>query len=113
MLGRKHALRNALLPIVTVIGLRLRVLFTGSVVIETVFAWPGIGRLMYEAIIEMDYPVLMGGFIMVSLVVVIANIITDLIYLFIDPRIRFQWEKENVSQCYKPENYSKFLEAIL
>ena len=85
----KHALRNALLPIVTVIGLRFRVLFTGSVVIETVFAWPGIGRLMYDAIIELDYPVLMGGFIIVSLVVVLANLVTDIIYTILDPRIRY------------------------
>jgi len=86
----KHALRNALLPIITVIGLRFRVLFTGSVTLETVFAWPGIGRLMYDAIIDMDYPILMGGFIIVSIIVVLANLVTDIIYTILDPRIRFK-----------------------
>ena len=86
----KHALRNALLPIVTIIGLRFRVLFTGSVVIETVFNWPGIGRLMYDAILDMDYPLLMGGFIVVSFIVVLVNIVTDILYSVLDPRIRYK-----------------------
>ncbi len=86
----QHALPNALLPVVTVIGTRLGFLFSGAVLIETVFAWPGIGQLLLGAIRTRDYPILMGIFLLVALAVVLANIVTDLVYARIDPRIRFR-----------------------
>jgi peptide/nickel transport system permease protein len=85
----KHALRNAVLPVVTVIGMNIKTLITGAVLTETVFAWPGLGRLTYDAIYARDYPVLMAMFIFVGLLVVIANLITDIAYASLDPRIRF------------------------
>jgi peptide/nickel transport system permease protein len=84
----KHAFRNALLPIVTVIGTNVGLLLMGSVLTETVFGWPGLGRLMYEALYGRDYPVLMGIFLLVSVAVVGANLLTDLLYVRLDPRIR-------------------------
>jgi peptide/nickel transport system permease protein len=86
----KHALRNALLPVVTVIGLEFRTLIAGAVLTETVFAWPGLGRLTFDAIGARDYPLLMGMFIFVCLLVVIGNLVTDLLYAVLDPRIRTQ-----------------------
>ena len=82
-----HALRNAVLPVVTVIGLNFGFMLAGSVLTETVFAWPGMGRLLYEAIGARDYPVLMGLFTCLSLMVIGANVVTDLIYALIDPRV--------------------------
>jgi peptide/nickel transport system permease protein len=84
----RHALRNAVLPVVTIIGLNVKTLIAGAVLTETVFAWPGLGRLTYDAILSRDYPVLMGMFILVGITVVIANIITDITYAYLDPRIR-------------------------
>lgn len=84
----KHALRNAMLPVVTVIGMEFRTLIAGAVLTETVFAWPGLGRLTYDAIQARDYPVLMGMFLFISLLVVIGNILTDVAYSLLDPRIR-------------------------
>jgi peptide/nickel transport system permease protein len=86
----KHALRNAVLPVVTIIGMNIKTLITGAVLTETVFAWPGLGRLTYDAIYARDYPVLMAMFIFVGLLVVIANLITDIAYASLDPRIRFR-----------------------
>jgi peptide/nickel transport system permease protein len=85
-----HALKNAILPVITVIGLNLRTLIAGAVLTETVFAWPGIGRLTYEAILSRDYPVLMGILIVIGLTVVVANIITDIAYALLDPRVSYQ-----------------------
>jgi peptide/nickel transport system permease protein len=85
-----HALRNAVLPVITVIGLNLRTLIAGAVLTETVFAWPGIGRLTYEAIFARDYPVLMGILIIIGVTVVVANILTDIAYSWLDPRVRYQ-----------------------
>jgi ABC-type dipeptide/oligopeptide/nickel transport system permease component len=85
-----HALKNAILPVITVIGLNLRTLIAGAVLTETVFAWPGIGRLTYDAIFARDYPVLMGIFIIIGVTVVIANILTDVAYSWLDPRVRLQ-----------------------
>jgi peptide/nickel transport system permease protein len=86
----KHALRNALLPVDTVIGLEFRTLIAGAVLTETVFAWPGLGRLTFDAIHARDYPLLMGMFIFVSILVIVGNLITDLLYSVLDPRIRYQ-----------------------
>jgi peptide/nickel transport system permease protein len=86
----RHALRNAVLPVVTVIGMNIKTLITGAVLTETVFAWPGLGRLTYEAIVARDYPVISGLFIVVSCSVIAANLLTDLLYAAIDPRIRYE-----------------------
>jgi peptide/nickel transport system permease protein len=83
----RHALRNALIPVVTVVGLSLPVLVGGAVLTESVFAWPGIGRLAVSAVFERDYPVIMGVNLLVSTVVIGANLVTDLAYSVIDPRI--------------------------
>jgi peptide/nickel transport system permease protein len=86
----RHALRNVLLPVVTVIGGRVGMLFTGAALVETVFAWPGLGQLMLSAIQTRDTPVLLALFVLVSLAVIVANVLTDLAYLWLDPRIRFE-----------------------
>jgi len=86
----RHALRNALIPVVTVVGLSLPVLVGGAVLTETVFAWPGIGRLAVGAVFERDYPVIMGVNLMVSAVVIGGNLLTDLAYCVIDPRISYR-----------------------
>jgi peptide/nickel transport system permease protein len=85
-----HALRNAVLPVITVIGLNFRTLIAGAVLTETVFAWPGIGRLTYDAVLARDYPVLMGIFILIGITVVIGNILTDIAYAALDPRVRYR-----------------------
>lgn len=82
-----HALRNALLPLVTILGNDFGALLSGAVLVETVFAWPGLGRLMIDSISTRDYPVLMGIFLMVSISVTVANFLTDIVYTRIDPRI--------------------------
>jgi peptide/nickel transport system permease protein len=84
----KHALKNAVLPLVTVTGLNFGFLLAGAVLTETVFAWPGLGRLMYDSIYTRDYPVLMGLFIFISVMVIAVNLITDIFYSVLDPRIR-------------------------
>lgn len=84
----RHALRNALLPVVTIIGLNVGSMLTGAVLTETVFGWPGLGRLMFDAMSARDYPVLMGDFVITSITVILANLVTDLAYGFLDPRIR-------------------------
>jgi peptide/nickel transport system permease protein len=83
-----HALRNALLPIVTVIGLQFGGLLGGAVMTETVFAWPGVGRLLVAAVGQRDVPVVMGAVLLFALVYVLGNLIVDLAYLAIDPRTR-------------------------
>jgi peptide/nickel transport system permease protein len=84
----RHAWRNALFPIITLFGLWLPVLVTGSVFVEGVFAWPGLGSLSQEAISGRDYPLLMGTALLVSLTVVLGNVIADLAYFYLDPRVR-------------------------
>lgn len=85
----RHALRNALIPVVTVIGLSLRSLVGGAVLTETIFAWPGLGRLAVQAVIDRDYPLIMGINLLVAVVVIFANLLTDILYAILDPRIRF------------------------
>jgi len=85
-----HGLRNAAAPIVTVIGYNVGFVLAGSALIETVFGWPGIGRLLFDSISKRDYPVLMAILLLISATVVIANLITDLLYAVIDPRVRYQ-----------------------
>lgn len=84
-----HGFRNALMPLVTIIGLRLGFLVSGAVLTETVFAYPGVGRLIFRAVQQHDYPVLQGAFLMLAFTVVLFNLITDLIYGFLDPRISY------------------------
>jgi peptide/nickel transport system permease protein len=84
-----HMVPNALMPVVTIIGVDVGFLFTGSVLVESVFGWPGIGRLMYESIVKRDYPVLMGDFLITTVLVVVVNLIVDLIYLWLDPRVKY------------------------
>jgi peptide/nickel transport system permease protein len=86
----RHALRNALIPVITVVGLSLPTLVGGAVLTETVFAWPGIGRLAVGAVFERDYPVIMGVNLLVATVVIGANLVTDLAYCLIDPRISYR-----------------------
>jgi peptide/nickel transport system permease protein len=86
----RHALRNALIPIITVVRLSLPTLVGGAVLTETVFAWPGIGRLAVGAVFERDYPVIMGVNLLVATVVIGANLVTDIAYCLIDPRISYR-----------------------
>ncbi len=86
----RHAYRNALIPVVTVIGLELGALLGGAVVTETVFAWPGIGRRTIEAILQRDYQVAQGIVLLLGVIFVTLNLVTDLLYALLDPRIRYQ-----------------------
>ncbi|MBK6321368.1 ABC transporter permease subunit [Candidatus Aalborgicola defluviihabitans] len=85
-----HALRNALIPVITVIGLQVGVLFTGAILTETIFSWPGVGKWLIEAISRRDYPVLQGGMLLLGAVVMAVNLLVDLAYGIINPRIRHQ-----------------------
>jgi peptide/nickel transport system permease protein len=85
-----HVLRNALLPVVTVSGMQVGALISGSVVIETVFAWPGMGRLAFDAVMQRDLNLLLGILFCTSLLVIVANLVTDLVYALLDPRIELQ-----------------------
>jgi peptide/nickel transport system permease protein len=84
---RRHVLRNAILPVFTFASMQAGQLVGGAVLTETVFAWPGIGRLMFDALLQRDYPVLLGVFLVTAAVVVFVNLISDLLYRFVDPRI--------------------------
>lgn len=86
----KHVLRNALLPVVTLFGLQLGTMLAGSVVIESVFSWPGIGTLVFEAVLTRNFPLVMGVLLFGSILVVIANLAVDLIYMRLDPRIELR-----------------------
>ncbi len=85
----KHALRNALVPVVTVVGLQFGSLMAGAVITETVFTWPGIGRLLVDSIRARDYPVVQGAVLLIAVSFVVVNLLVDLVYGFIDPRIRY------------------------
>jgi peptide/nickel transport system permease protein len=86
----RHVLRNALLPLVTILGLSLQELFGGTIIIETIFAWPGIGRLGYEAALGRNYTVLMGTILVSGSLIVIGNLVADIMYAWADPRIRLE-----------------------
>jgi len=87
---KDHALRNAMLPMVTIVTVRLGLIVGGSIEVETVFSWPGLGRLIYEAVTSHDYPVLQGAFLLVALSVVMANFVADLFYSVLDPRVKVE-----------------------
>src|ERR1700676_1019234 len=84
----RHALRNALIPIVTILGLQFGTLLAGTIVTETIFSWPGIGRLTVQAISSRDYPLLQGCILVIAVSYVVVNLLTDLLYTLIDPRVR-------------------------
>jgi len=86
----RHALRNALIPVVTILGLQLGTLLSGAVLTETVFAWPGIGRLLVEAVLARDYPVIQGTTLLIATTFVALNLTVDLLYALLDPRIRYE-----------------------
>jgi len=85
----KHAIRNAMVPVVTVIGLNFGLLLSGAILTETVFSWPGVGRLVVDAVYARDYPLVIGCILVFALVFVIVNLITDILYTYIDPRIHY------------------------
>jgi len=85
---RDHALKNAMLPMVTMIALTFGYTVGGAIQVETVFSWPGIGRLMYEAVQKRDYPVLQGSFLLLAVSVIVANLLADLLYSVLDPRVK-------------------------
>jgi peptide/nickel transport system permease protein len=86
----KHAIRNALVPVVTVIGLNFGLLLSGAILTETVFSWPGVGRLVVDSVYARDYPLVIGCILVFALVFVIVNLITDILYTYIDPRIHYE-----------------------
>ncbi|WP_310605606.1 ABC transporter permease [Anaerosporobacter sp.] len=86
----KHALRNAMLPVVTVIGMQIPVLFGGAVIVEQMFSWPGLGLITMNAITSRDYPVIMGVCLLTAVVVLLTNLITDIIYAIVDPTIQYK-----------------------
>ncbi len=90
----RHGLKNALIPIITAIGLQMSLVITGSVLAETVFSWPGIGRLVYESITRRDTPMVTGSIIMCSILMCLINLFVDLVYAFFDPRIKAQYSKK-------------------
>jgi dipeptide transport system permease protein len=83
-----HALRNALIPVVTSIGLQVGVLMTGAILTETIFSWPGIGSWLVKAVVNRDYPVVQGGILFVATLIILVNAIVDLLYGLLNPRIR-------------------------
>jgi peptide/nickel transport system permease protein len=86
---RKHALRNALLPIVTLVGMELPILFSGSVIIETIFSWPGLGLLSIRAVFQRDYQIVMALNMIGALLMVAGNFLSDILYVLVDPRIKY------------------------
>jgi len=86
----KHAVRNAMVPVVTVIGLNVGLLLAGAILTETVFSWPGVGRLVVNAVYERDYPLVVGCILVFAIIFVIVNLITDILYTYIDPRIHYE-----------------------
>jgi ABC-type dipeptide/oligopeptide/nickel transport system permease component len=84
----KHAVRNALIPVVTVMGMQFGYLLSGSILTETVFSWPGVGRLMVQSIFMRDYPVVQGAILLVAVNFAVINLLVDLLYGFINPRLR-------------------------
>jgi ABC-type dipeptide/oligopeptide/nickel transport system permease component len=86
----RHAFRNALIPILTILGLQFGTLLAGTIVTESIFSWPGVGRLAVQAIQARDYPLLQGCILMIAVSYVLVNLLTDLVYAFVDPRVRFE-----------------------
>ena len=86
----KHALRNALIPVITILSMQIPRLISGALLTETIFVWPGLARLSYQAVMNRDYPMIMGTVTVMSIVVMLSNLFADLMYAVLDPRIRYQ-----------------------
>lgn len=86
----KHAFKNALLPIITVLSIQIPTIFSGAVLTETIFVWPGIGRLSYTAILDRDYPLIMALLLLTTVIILLSNLIADILYAVVDPRIRYE-----------------------
>ena len=86
----RHALRNSLIPLVTILGLQFGAVLTGAVITETIFAWPGVGRLLIQSISFRDYPLVQGCILLIAITYVTVNLLTDLVYGVLDPRIRYE-----------------------
>jgi peptide/nickel transport system permease protein len=86
----RHALKNALIPMVTVVGLSLPRLLGGAIIVESIFAWHGLGRLAYDAVLRRDQPVIMAITLMTSLAIILSNLLVDIVYVVVDPRISYQ-----------------------
>jgi peptide/nickel transport system permease protein len=85
-----HALRNALIPVITILSMQIPFLFSGALLTETIFVWPGIGRLNYEAVLSRDYPLIMGILMMLAIIILLSNFLADILYAFVDPRIKYE-----------------------
>ena len=85
-----HAFRNSLIPVVTILGLQLGAVLTGTIITETIFSWPGVGRLLIQAINFRDYPLVQGCILLISVTYVTMNLVVDVLYAWLDPRIRYQ-----------------------
>jgi len=86
----KHAFRNGLIPIVTILGINFGFILSGSVIIERVFGWPGVGLYLIDGINGRDFPVVQGAVLLIAISVVMANLVTDLLLVYVDPRIRYE-----------------------
>jgi peptide/nickel transport system permease protein len=86
----KHALRNAIIPVITILGLQLAQVAGGTVVMESIFGLPGMGKFLFDALLQRDYPVVQGVNLLLALVIVVMNLVTDVTYAWIDPRIRYR-----------------------
>lgn len=86
----RHALKNAFLPVITIIGIQMSSLMAGAVLTETIFSWPGIGKWVYDAILGRDYPIVQSGTLLITIVIVLVNLVVDLSYAFLDPRIHYE-----------------------
>ncbi|MBS1182691.1 MAG: dppB 3 [Proteobacteria bacterium] len=85
-----HALRNALIPVITTIGLQVGTLMAGAILTETIFSWPGIGKWMVDSIFRRDYPAVQGGLVLIALIVMAVNLVVDMLYGLVNPKIRHQ-----------------------
>jgi peptide/nickel transport system permease protein len=86
----KHAFRNAVIPLITLLALDMPYIFTGAVLTETVFAWPGMGRLYYQSAVERDYPLLLAVLMIGAAFIILSNLLADILYAYLDPRIRYE-----------------------
>jgi len=86
----KHGLKNAIIPVITYLGLQIRHLFSGAIMVEIVFGWPGMGRLWYNGVLQRDYPIVMGVFTIITVLVMVSMLITDLLYSVFDPRVKYE-----------------------
>jgi peptide/nickel transport system permease protein len=89
----KHAFRNVMIPVVTIVGIITSLLLSGSVVIETVYSLPGIGRLLGAAVLRRDYPVIQGGLLVTAAGFVLLNLLVDVLYAYLDPRVRYEHDR--------------------